>query len=895
MPGWMVQRGQRKHHFGVAVVALCAISSQLPLTGAPPDQTASADEASAIFVKHVLPAFQQKCSGCHGQAVKTSDLSVVSRDSLLQGGKRGPAIVPGSADKSLLVAAIEQTGALKMPPGQKLSPETIAAVRRWVDLGAPWTTALPKTAPSWNYAPLDVWEFQPLRQVSVPTEAIDASQVQTPVDAFILQKLAGKGLQLAPRANRVELLRRATFDLIGLPPTPEEVEAFVKDRSSDQEAFRKVVDRLLASPHYGERWGRHWLDVVRYADSGGYSNDFERPHAWRYRDYVIRSFNEDKPYNEFVREQIAGDEMDANDPEKLVATGFLRMGPWEQTGMSVAAETRQAWLDDVTHSTATTFLGLTMECARCHDHKFDPLPTKDYYSLQAIFATTEFAERPAPFLPGEARPDFATGRARVGRLLAMAESKIAEYDNLVKQRLVQKMGVKSISDIPAEVVQKALKKKDLLSPEDMERLKVYAKRKELYTRSIKRYDALAYSVSDGPFETKDKSQWQPPDTFILPVGNLKTPGAKVEPAVLSAVYTYDQPAYSVVPATIGGRRLALANWIASPKNPLTARVMVNRIWAYHFGRGIASNPNNLGKMGERPTHPELLDWMANYFIEHNWSVKAMHRLIMLSAAYQRGSDPVDTKASEKADPDNKLLTYFSPRRLEAEELRDGILEVAGELSPDTGGPGTFPEINEDVANQPQQIMGTLMPAYRPSPTKRQRDRRTIYTFQKRNLTDPFLDVFNGPSVNESTEERLATTVPTQVFALFNSKFVHDMALAFAVRLDKMGGGEVAEIDNAFRYALNRQPRAEERQKSLAFLHKMTEDYREAPPPPKQQRKPLVRSITSELTGAEVKIAEDPEPVQYEENIQPGDVRPETRALADLALVLFNSNEFVYVY
>ncbi|MGH9664415.1 MAG: DUF1553 domain-containing protein, partial [Bryobacteraceae bacterium] len=274
---------------------------------------------------------------------------------------------------------------------------------------------------------------------------------------------------------------------------------------------------------------------------------------------------------------------------------------------------------------------------------------------------------------------------------------------------------------------------------------------------------------------------------------------------------------------------------------------------------------------------------------------AMHRLIMLSAAYRRGSDPADAKVSEKVDPDNKLLSYVSPRRLEAEELRDSILDAAGVLSPDTGGPGTFPEINKDVANQPQQIMGTLMPAYRPSPTMRERNRRTIYIFQKRNLVDPFLDVFNGPSLNESTEQRLATTVPTQVFALFNSKFAHGMALAFAVRLDKMGGNDTGKIDNAFRYALNRLPREEERRASLAFLQKATADHRREPPPPKEERKPPVRSITSELTGAEVEIAEDPEPVKYTENIQAADVSPETRALADFLLVLFNSNEFVYVY
>ncbi|MDQ2945278.1 MAG: DUF1553 domain-containing protein, partial [Acidobacteriota bacterium] len=286
---------------------------------------------------------------------------------------------------------------------------------------------------------------------------------------------------------------------------------------------------------------------------------------------------------------------------------------------------------------------------------------------------------------------------------------------------------------------------------------------------------------------------------------------------------------------------------------------------------------------------------AQDFAGHGWSVKRMHRLIMLASAYQRAADPVDAKAVEETDPENRLLSYFSPQRLEAEELRDSILDVAGQLSIDTGGPGTFPEINEDVARQPQQIMGTLMPAYRPSPTKAERNRRTIYTFQKRNLIDPFLDVFNGPSVNESTERREANTVPTQVFALFNSQFVHDMALVFAAHMDAMGGDVGAKVDNAFRYALNRLPREQERRSAVAFLQKMTADHLQQAPPPKKNRTPLVRSITSELTGAEVRVEEEAEPAQYEENLRPGDVSPATRALADLALVLFNSNEFAYVY
>jgi hypothetical protein len=823
------------------------------------------DEAGAIFVKHVHPLFQEKCAGCHGPALQSNGLSLSSRDALLKGGKRGPAIVPGTAERSLLVEALEQNGALKMPPGQKLPAESVAAVRRWIELGAPWVENAPSAA--WKLAPADIWEFQPL-----------AHQDGSSVDGFVSSKLREKALTPAPRASRAALLRRATYDLTGLAPTPAEMRDFLADPTPDQAAFRKVVERLLRSPRYGERWGRHWLDVVRYADSGGYSNDFERPNAWRYRDYVIRSFQNDKPYDQFVREQIAGDEIDPKDPEKLIATGFLRMGPWEHTGMSVAAETRQAWLDDVTHTTAASFLGLTMECARCHDHKFDPLPTKDYYRLQAVFATTEFADRPAPFLPGESRPDFPAGRARIERLVQMTNDHVAAFDDLIKQRLAAKKGVKSIDEIPKDEVALAIKKKDLLTPEEFERLKIFNKRQELYKRSILRYDAIAYSVHDGA----------PADTFILPVGNLKAPGEKVTPGTLHALYVYDKPAYAEVPPAPEGRRLALANWIANRENPLTARVMVNRIWAWHFGRGIAANPNNLGKMGEKPTHPELLDWLAEYFMAHNWSVKEMHRVMMLSDAYQREAGQIEQ------DPDNRWLSHFSPRRLESEELRDTILETAGELSTDTGGPGTFPEINEDVARQPQQIMGTLMPAYMPSPAKRERNRRTIYTFQKRNLIDPFLDVFNGASLNESTEKRTATTVPTQVFALFNSGFVHDMALAFAARMEKAGSDLDARIAAGFQDAYNRQPRPAEKKELAAYVRQMMDLHRREAPVHKERRV-VVRSITSELTGNEVRVEEDVDPVTYEENLQPGDVSPEVRALADLALALFNSNEFVYVY
>ncbi len=893
---WLILLGERILNIGPSIVidlklmkllhprGFVFFSLLLTLAlGMLPGQT---DEGSVIFLKHVLPVLREKCGGCHGEDRKLSDLSLSSREGILKGGKRGPAVVPADAAGSLLISAIEQTGKLKMPPGNKLPDTDIAAVKRWIELGAPWAEGAAKTEPAWNYSAEDTWELQPLKHAAPPAGG-------NPIDAFIARKLQDKGIEPAPPADRVTLLRRATFDLTGLPPTGTEVSDFVKDPAPAPQAFRKVVDRLLASPRYGERWGRHWLDVVRYADTAGYSNDFERPNAWRYRDYVIRSFNRDKPYDQFVREQIAGDEMDAKDPEKLVATGFLRMGPWEHTAMSVAAETRQAWLDDVTHSTAATFLGLTMECARCHDHKFDPLPTKDYYRLQAVFATTEFADRPAPFLSAEKRADFESGRARLQAMSDRNRERLAGFERIVRERFAAKTG-KSLADLPPEDVDKAVKTDKLLSPEEYERSKVFRKRADLYARSIKRYDALAFGVSDGPFEAKDKGTWSIPDVFILPVGNLKTPGEKVTPGLISAVMRYDPSATTDVTPAISGRRLALANWIASPANPLTARVMVNRIWQYHFGRGIAGTPNNLGKMGEKPTHPELLDWLASYFIEHGWSVKEMHRAIMLSAAYQRSSQPAGAEKLERADPDNKLLSRFPPRRLEAEEIRDTILSVSGELSADAGGPGTFPEINEGVANQPQQIMGTLMPAWHPSLTKRERNRRTVYSFQKRNLTDPFVDVFNGPSLDESTERRLASTVPTQVFSLFNGEFTHTMALAFAARLDKLGNPD-AEIDAAFERSLSRLPSAEERVRVRKFLAAMTAYHRGTPPPPIRAPQPLVRGITSELTGTEVPIEEDRDPGRFEPNLQPSQTTPETRALAELTLALFNVNEFVYVY
>jgi len=817
------------------------------------------DEGSAIFQKHIAPVLAEKCGACHGKQ-KIANLGTGSREELLKGGNRGPAIRPGSPKDSLLMAALEHSGELKMPPGTPLPADTVGAFRRWIELGAPWADGPAQTVvkPSGDD---DTWAFRPVKRPAVPAGPAH------PVDAFIDRVLKDRKIAAAPQADRRTLIRRATFDLWGLPPAPEEVNAFVGDKSPD--AWGKLIDRLLASPRYGERWARHWLDVVRYADTGGFSNDFERPNAWRYREYVIRSMNADKPYRQFVMEQIAGDEMDAADPEKLVATGFLRMGPWEHTGMSVAAVTRQEWLDDATHTTAAAFLGVTLECARCHDHKFDPIPTKDYYSIQAAFATTEFADRPAKFAAEEKRGDFAVGRARLEELVRRNQTHIAEFEGIVRKRLVAKLGVADEAAVPDATLKAEVRQKTLLTAEEFERFKIFQKREELYRRSMKRYDELAYSVNPGP----------PADTFILPVGNLQTPGEKVTPGLLKAA---SWEGAGAVPQSVEGRRLALALWIADEHNPLTTRVMVNRIWQSHFGSGIVGTPNDFGKLGKRPSHPELLDWLASEFVAQGWSLKKMHRLMMTSATYQRAS-------AVTAEP--ALLSHFPPARLEAEVIRDSILRVSGELSADTGGPGSMPEINEDLALQPVQIMGTMMPAYRPSPERGKRHRRTVYAFQRRNLVDPMLEVLNGPSLSESTARREATTVPTQAFALFNARFVHDMALAFAVK----AGAAADPVQELFLRAYNRPPSAEEKSVMATHWERRMAWHEKTEPPKAPERKPLMRSITSELTGAEVRVVEDEETIPYEDNLQRAEVAPRIRALADLALIIFNSNEFVYRY
>jgi mono/diheme cytochrome c family protein len=904
---------------------------------------AATQSVSQRFLRDVLPLLEKRCFGCHGpESDREGALDLRSREGMLKGGESGePALVPGHPEQSPLFTAVLREGDLVMPPQQRnaLTPEEVALLREWIAAGAVWAMSgdvaepaghsaegqgasadgvLMATSgglsPAWTnrrYPPEDVWAYRPIQRPEVPRQVIDDSSEPNPIDAFIAAALEEAGIEsLGPPADRRTLLRRLTFDLTGLPPTPGELDAFEQDESPD--AYLGRVDELLARPSYGEQLARQWLDVVRYADTSGFANDYERPNAWRYRDYVIRSFNADKPFDRFIIEQIAGDELDESDPENLIAVGFLRMGPWEQTGMSVKAVTRQMFLDDVAHHVGQTLLGQGLRCCKCHDHKFDPLPTKDYYRFQANFAPVQFAHREVPYLPEENTGGFERMKQRTRRLLDDAQQTL---DRLVKKSAaavdarVKELGYAKFDEVPKP--ERPKKGFYGLSQEELSEKKIAEKRRAYFERELVRYEPLAFSLYNGPdnnfTSTRAVSPMPPParrrgDTdvvHILTGGALEAPAEAVSPGVLSAMAGANDAltpsAWNTLPDAMHGRRLALANWIASPSNTLTARVIVNRIWQRHFGNGLVATSNNFGRMGDKPSHPELLDWLATWFLEHGWSIKKLDRLILTSQTYRQSSRREDIPALRQSDPNNRLLAYFPTRRLSAEELRDSLLAITGELNPEAGGPGVFPEINWEVARQPRHIMGSIAPAYIPSPDPRQRHRRTIFAFRYRTLPDPLLEVFNRPGADISCERRDETTVTPQVFAWFNGQYVHDRALALADRIHKQGQPIEDQVRAVFREVLGRSPGASELEMSLEHVQQMLAQHQLHDPPRVDPPQTVRRSYVEELTGED--FVWDEELIgmdQFVADLKPWQVDPPTRTLGELCLVLMNSNEFVYV-
>lgn len=927
------------------------------------------EAAEREFTLKVLPLLKAKCFACHGDddADIKGEFDVRSRKAILAGGEsEEPAIVPGEPDESLLYRAVTWDG-LEMPPKEndRLTADEIVLIRNWISVGAPWPSeadqakyvqqerSQPVTADGvlvrtsggladeWTfrrYKPDDIWAFQPVDEPEIVT-----NNGTNPIDFFVSEKLKAADVEPAPQADPLTLIRRASYDLIGLPPSPAEVATFLNAWEKNAEvAWSNLIDRLLDSPHYGERWAQHWLDVVRYADTGGYSNDYERSNAWRYRDYVIRTFNEDRPYDQFVIEQLAGDELadesirkrvsddpelvhqhrlsgDYNEQESewIVATGFLRMGPWDNA-MVMDAEARQIFLDDVVNSVGQTFLATTMRCVRCHDHKFDPIPTRDYYRMYAAFAATQMAERRVPFTEQENQNGFKSGQNFVNRMLAFAVSEknaIKEKQERAAKQWYQEHGREYVPEKERQNLPDEEKppRHVGLDHVDQGQLKVREQDEWIWNRRLERYQPMAQSVYNGSNEKfkwngarklrinpKIDRNWRP-KSVIYTGGSLEAPGETVSPGVLSLVglgvenaKSKDDP-WTVDPA-IDGRRLALAKWIAHPDNPLTSRAIVNRIWQHHFTQGIARNPNNFGAKGKKPTHPELLDWLANDFVSNGWTIKRMHRLIMSSKLYRQSSEHPHTDKLRNRDPNNELLAYHSPRRLTAEELRDSLLAVTGELNRSIGGIPAMPEINMEVALQPRMIQFSLAPAYQPSPTREQRNRRTIYAYRVRGQADPFLELFNQPNPNESCEDRDSAAVTPQVFTLLNSDVITDRSIALAQRLETEYDSVERQVQRAFALTFGRRARNDELKRLTAYVRDMTSHHKKHEPPKVSYPTSITRSVVEELSGKPFEYDEIlPVFENYETDVKPADVDPETRALADLCLLLFNSNEFVYIY
>ncbi len=708
------------------------------------------------------------------------------------------------------------------------------------------------------------WALQKVSRPKLPV-VHDPAWVRNPIDAFVLAQLEANGLRPSSHADRVTLLRRVTLDLTGLPPTPQEVEAFLADSSPT--AYERVVDRLLASSQYGERWARHWLDLARYAESEGFKSDETRPNAWRYRDYVIQALNSDKPYDRFLQEQIAGDELWPDDPEARVATAFNRHYPDESNARNLL-QRRQEILNDITDTVGSVFLGLTYGCARCHNHKFDPILQADYYRLQAFFANIR-ADDDFVLIPPEAV------HQRQEKLTIWEEKTRSIRDEIKalleprRKQMVDELFAKYPPEIQSAILKPAAertpiewqmyyKAKPYMNPSDDE-VEENLKEKERTRWLALKQELTKYSdlyPGDLPIGTGivDVNS-QAPATHVLAVGVYDAPREEVQPGILSILDPV--PARISVPsgAQSTGRRTALAQWLTNPQNPLTARVMVNRLWHYHFGRGIVATPSDFGNMGDRPTNPSLLDWLAGEFVRQAWSFKAMHRLIVTSNTYQQSSLFSETAA--RIDPEDVWLWRYPRQRLEAEVIRDSALCVSGRLNPKMSGPSVFPELPPGMESRG---------GWKVTQDAAERDRRSVYIFVRRNTRYPLLEAFDMPDTHESCARRNVTTTAPQALALLNSRLTLEWAQAFAARVwGAAGASPDNQIELAFRLAYSRRPDHSEMEMAKAFL--------------KRQRELLAEKPREQLAlPTDTASSEDP---------------LNAAALVDFCHVLINSNEFVY--
>lgn len=703
-------------------------------------------ETAPDFQREIEPLLRTKCFACHGSKVQMHSLRLDRRADALKGGGSGvPAIVPGNSVQSLLIKYVSGLDPeVVMPPaGPRLTTEQISLLRSWIDSGANWPgeAGVEPTAQRSKH-----WSLQPISRPAVPV--IKSAWVRNPIDAFVLDRLAQRGWKPAPRATSRALMRRIYFDLTGLPPTIDEQRKFLSKPN-----VGALVDDLLSRPTYGERWARHWLDVVRYAETNGYERDATKPNAWRYRDYVVNAFNHDKPFNRFALEQLAGDELPEASAETFTALGYYRLGPWDDEPADPLTD-RFDQLDDIVSTTSQAFLGMTLGCARCHNHKFEPLTARDYYSMVAIFNGLQRPRngRTELDLPAGTWPEVEVAMAR--------DQKIEEYK---KQKNEQK-----IQELKTE------------------------------TPGIQR----AYYLNEPSAKIAS--------TFLLVRGKADQPGPEVPPDVPEVLRREQLRIPS--PGRTSFRRLAFAQWLVDSNNPLTARVIVNRVWQHHFGEGLVRTPSDFGVMGDKPTHPELLDWLATWFVENGWSIKKLHRLILDSSTYQMGKK-WNAEYGEK-DPENRLLWRIPYQRLEAEAIRDSALSVSGQLNPQMSGPSVYPHI------PPAALEGSSDPdkIWKES-DERDASRRTIYVFLKRSMIVPMLEVLDLCDTSHTSAKRMNTSVPTQALILFNGDFVNRQAVHFAERLRREAGTNRAkQVTLAYRLALARAPTASEMKSMLAFLN-----------------------------------------------------------------------------
>jgi hypothetical protein len=814
-------------------------------------------EAAAILSRN--------CVSCHGSGQQQSQLDLTTRASIVKGGQRGPALIAGDSANSLIYRRITGQQQPAMPLGGKLTATEIAILKQWIDAGGQWDGgALTASGPAkpalrekvFTEREKSWWAFKKPVRHSLPQVA-DARWRSNPIDTFIKKTLEDKGLEAAPRADRRTLLRRAWLDMAGLLPPADVVDAFVNDTSPD--AWGKQVDALLASPHYGERWGRHWLDAARYADSWGHIHDDDNPNAWKYRDYVIQSFNQDKPYDQFVREQLAGDELDEVTHETLIATSFHRIGPRVLFREKQNPHYRYDYLDDMVGTTSRVFLGLTVNCARCHDHKFDAISQLDYYRMVGIFFT--FVDYDHPLAPADEVSAAETLRESLDAKIKPLREKIREIEEPYRMAAFEQklntfpediqMAVRTPEEKRTEGQQ--LLATQVLSVRDVgmrsiklneadtaARAKLDAELREL-TRQLPRRFPVTAGIRDGDYRftpdgpgdnpvpgttakrikvdfegsyiPKPDRPYEAPPLYYPPMSEPGK-GTLIEPGFLSVI-TGGGPATIPQPPSgrlTSGRRRALADWIVSPDNPLAARVMVNRIWHHHFGRGLVSTPSNFGRLGGMPSHPQLLDWLATEFVREGWRMKAIHRLILTSETYQMSAG-FHAKANAEKDGNNISLWRFPMRRVEAEIVRDLILSASGQLNLQAGGAPFFPSLPPTVFEEVKRVGRWVLTKEEPSTW-----RRSVYAYWKRARKHPMFEVFDQPDTMVTCERRNTTTVPTQALTLLNNEFVLLQSQHFADRVRKAAPDSKQEqIRSAYRIALGRAPSTRELDDNLGFL------------------------------------------------------------------------------